>query len=60
MNRKIFACYSVPLMKYLTSQNLKYEIIGLNPESKKTFWIFIMCDELKEKLDFWKLKTNLK
>ena len=43
MNRsKIYCCYSVPLMKYLTEQiGIRYDVVGLNPNSLKTFWGFV-------------------
>ena len=55
MNRsRIYCCYSVPLMKYLTEQvGIRYDVIGLNPNSHKTFWGFIKTDELEEALNAW-------
>lgn len=52
---KIYCCYSVPLMKYLTEQKgFQYEIVGLNPNSYNTFWAFIKTKELDEELRKWK------
>ena len=59
MVKRLFICYSVPLMKYLISQGLEYEVVGLNPDSKKTFWVFFICDKLNHNLDNWKNKSNL-
>lgn len=56
-NSKLFVCYSVPLMKFLTSNGFKYEVVGLNPDSKNTFWIFIKDKELVKYLVQWK-KNN--
>ena len=54
-NRKIYCCYSVPLMKFLTEQNnIPYDVVGLNPNSHKTFWGFIKTTELEEALKRWK------
>lgn len=50
---KLFVCYSTPLMKFLTNNGIRYEVVGLNPDSKKTFWIFIRDDNLNYKLDDW-------
>jgi hypothetical protein len=53
--RKIYCCYSVPLMKFLTeSNNITYDVVGLNPNSHKTFWGFIKTTELEEALKRWK------
>lgn len=56
-NSKLFVCYSVPLMKFLTQNGFKYEVVGLNPDSKKTFWVFIKNNELSKYLVRWK-KNN--
>ena len=54
-NRKIYCCYSVPLMKFLTEQNnISYDVVGLNPNSHKTFWGFIKTKELNNALKRWK------
>lgn len=53
--RKIYCCYSVPLMKYLTEQNkIQYDVVGLNPNTYKTFWGFIKTEELDDALKRWK------
>ena len=55
MNRKIYCCYSVPLMKHLTEQvGIQYDVVGLNPNSLKTFWGFIKTEELDNALKRWK------
>lgn len=53
--RKIYCCYSVPLMKYLTKDcGIEYDVVGLNPNSLKTFWGFIKTEELEKALKRWK------
>ena len=53
--RKIYCCYSVPLMKYLTEDcGIEYDVVGLNPNSLKTFWAFIKTEELDVALKRWK------
>ena len=56
-NSTLFICYSTPLMKFLTKNGFRYEVVGLNPDSKKTFWVFIRNKALNENLDIWK-KNN--
>ena len=53
-NSKIFVCYSVPLMKFLTNDGIRYDVVGLNPDNKRTFWGFVKDDKLNEKLSQWK------
>lgn len=51
----LYACYSVPLMKFLTEQKgIRYELVALNPNSNKKFWIFLRNDTLHNALDEWK------
>lgn len=53
-NRKIYCCYSVPLMKYLTEQiGIQYDVVGLNPNTHKTFWGFVKTKELDNALKRW-------
>ena len=52
--RRIYCCYSVPLMKFLTEQwHIKYDVVGLNPTTHKTFWGFIKTEELEKALKRW-------
>lgn len=53
-NSKVFVCYSVPLMKFLTSNGIRYDVVGLNPDSKKTFWGFVKDERLNDYLVKWK------
>lgn len=55
MNKsKIYCCYSVPLMKYLTEQvGIRYDVVGLSPNTHKTFWGFIKTKELDFALKRW-------
>lgn len=50
---KVFICYSVPLLLFLLQNNIKYEVIGLHPKTKKTFWVFIKNKELSRVLSLW-------
>lgn len=53
-NSKLFVCYSVPLMKHLTSNGIRYEVVGLNPQTHKTFWAFMKDSNLDMHLSKWK------
>ncbi|MFR5021568.1 MAG: hypothetical protein ACLUCA_04580 [Mediterraneibacter gnavus] len=53
MKSKIFCCYSLELRNYLLKNNFKYEVVGLNPTSKKMFWGFIKNKQLNETLEKW-------
>ena len=51
---KLFPCYSVPLMKFLTEKKkFRYKLIGLHPQTKCTFWVFIRDEELNNALTEW-------
>jgi len=50
---KLFVCYSVPLMKFLTGSGIRYEVVGLNPDTKNTFWAFMKNDKLSDYLIKW-------
>lgn len=53
MKSKIFCCYSLELRNYLLKNNFKYDVVGLNPTSKKMFWGFIKNKQLNELLEKW-------
>lgn len=53
-DKKIYCCYSVPLMKFLTeTKGIRYDVVGLNPNSHKTFWGFVKTDKLDKALKAW-------
>ena len=45
---KLLPCYSVPLRDYLTSQGIRYELVGLHPISKAMFWVYIKNETLDD------------
>ena len=54
----LYCCYSIRLRDYLTSEGVKYKVAGLNPNSKKLFWVYIKNDELDRLLNCWSKKIN--
>ena len=51
---KLYTCYSANLMKFLTEQKkIRYELVACNPNTMKTFWIFIRNEELNKALGEW-------
>lgn len=52
MNR-IFCCYSCELRDYLLSNGMRYDVVGLNPNSHRMFWGFIKTAELNKLLNSW-------
>ena len=51
---KLYTCYSVHLMKFLTIQKeIKYELVACNPNTMKKFWIFIRDEKLNNALNEW-------
>ena len=57
---KLYCCFSVPLRDYLTENDVKYELVALSPNSKRTMWIYIKDDKLRKLLKDWSEKNNLK
>ena len=53
MKNKIFCCYSIELRDYLIKNNIRYDVVGLNPTSHKMFWGFIKNNKLNELLEKW-------
>ena len=52
---KLFPCYSIHLMKFLTvKKKIRYKLEGLNPKSKMHFYVFIDDEQLNEALIQWK------
>jgi len=50
---KLFPCYSMPLRDFLNGKGVRYELVGLHPESKCMFWVYIKNDELASGLKQW-------
>ena len=55
-NAKLFPCYSIPMRDYFTSLGIRYELVGLNPETKNMFWVYIKNERLKNALEEWSKK----
>lgn len=56
---QLFPCYSLKLREFLTSNGLRYKLIGLNPNSKLMFWVYVKDMKLNKCLKKWK-ETALK
>jgi hypothetical protein len=54
MESKLFPCYSMPLRDYLKINNIRYELVGLHPETKCLFWVYIKDEKLNNCLKDWK------
>lgn len=54
----LYICYSVPLMKYLTTIGLKYELVALNKNTQNTFWVYMKSEKLNIALTNWSLGRN--
>lgn len=53
---KLFPCYSVPMRDFLNSKGIKYELVGLHPETKNMFWVYIKTEQLHKALQEWSKK----
>lgn len=52
----LFPCYSVPFRDFLFSKGIRYELVGLNPNTKKMFWVYLRTTELDNYAQEWSLK----
>lgn len=51
----LFPCYSKKLMKWLTQEKgIRYKLVGLHPEYKTQFYVFIDDENLTKALEEWK------
>ena len=55
---RVFICYIDRITKYLQDEGCRYEVVGLNPNSKQQFWVFIRDEQLNKALDKWDLAKN--
>lgn len=53
---KLFPCYSIPLRDFLSSNGIRYELVGLHPETHKMFWVYIKNKELDKYTSEWSQK----
>ena len=49
----LYCCYSLEQRKFLTNHNIRYEVIGLNPNNQQMFWVYIRNEKLNEVLNLW-------
>lgn len=52
-SKKLYTCYSVPQMKYLSEHGVKYELVALNKNTKNTMWIYFKDEKLDKLLNEW-------
>lgn len=54
-NVGVFVCHSRPLVRFLSKEKgLRYVVVGLNPNTKSKFWVFIQTEALGKALVEWK------
>jgi len=53
---RLFPCYSIPMREFLASKGIKYELVGLHPETKHMFWVYIKTEQLNRALQEWSNK----
>ena len=54
-NKKLYCCYSLPLMKFLSNNDIKYELVALNKNTQCTMWIYVKNEKLNNLLNEWSL-----
>ena len=55
-NAKLSPCYSIQMRDYIASHGIRYELVGLNPETKNMCWVYIKNERLKNALEEWSKK----
>lgn len=55
---KLYICYPEKIKNFLLSNGCRYEVIGLNPNSKQTFWVFIRDEKINKLLTDWNSLKN--
>lgn len=53
---KLFPCYSIPMRDFLSAKGIRYELVGLHPETKNMFWVYIKTKELDKAMQEWSNK----
>lgn len=53
---KLFPCYSIPMRDFFSLRGIRYELVGLHPETKKMFWVYIKTPELDVAMNEWNSK----
>lgn len=48
-----FSCYSINLLRFLKANGLVPMSKGVNKTTSRTFWVFVMTDELSNLLTIW-------
>nr|DAG25508.1 MAG TPA: hypothetical protein [Caudoviricetes sp.] len=57
-DKPLYCCFSVPQQKFLTSKNIHYEVVALNPNTKCTMWIYMRNEKLDKALNEWRLSSK--
>lgn len=57
-DKLLYCCFSVPQQKFLTSKNINYEVVALNPNTKCTMWIYMRNEKLDKALNEWRLGSK--
>ena len=49
----IYTCYSPKLKQFLKDKECRYILVGLNPNTLKTFWVYERNEQLNNLLKEW-------
>lgn len=49
----LYCCYSLEQRNFLTNHNIRYEVVGLNPNNQQMFWVYIRNKKLNNALNLW-------
>ena len=52
-NEHIFPCYSFPMKQFFDSKGIRYELNGINPNTGKMFWIYLVNEKVQQAMREW-------
>lgn len=53
MEKKLYCCYSMPLMNFLQENGFRYEIVAKDTHNDKLFWVYMKSEKLDTYLKKW-------
>ena len=56
-NKDIYRCYSVNLMQFMSTNNIRYFLIAIDIVSHRQFWAYEKTEEFNKLLQQWILSN---
>lgn len=52
-NKDIYRCYSVNLMQFLSTNNIRYILIAKDIKTDRQFWAYVKTEQFNKLLQQW-------